>query len=168
MVIAYGGHACRCVCWLQEKGSRITVTEGGTEASTGLPPSSGFGGGRGQRSGLAAVSAGTADTTSVEAVKEQSSQGVQKPPVWVGQKQFLGACWTASEVIRRTYQQVFKQDPLTCWRATSEVTLLVPGGRLRRCRMPCWAVSLMQGFRRLVEMIFSRVLARRVKERKLW
>jgi hypothetical protein len=86
MVTVYGSHAFKCVCWLQEKGSRITITEGGMEASTGLPSSSGFGGGRGQRSGLAVVSAGTLDITSVEAVKEQSSQGVQKPPVWVGQK----------------------------------------------------------------------------------
>ncbi len=130
------------------------------------PPKLWLGGGWGQRSGLAAVSAGTVDITSVEAVKEQSSHGIQKPPVWVGQKRFLGACWTASEVRRRRYQQVFKQDPLTWRRTTNVVTLLVPGGWLWRYRMPCWAMSFMQSFRRLVEMISSHVLGRRVKERK--
>jgi hypothetical protein len=47
------------------------------------------------------LSAGAADIASVEAAKEQSSRGIQKPPQWVGQKRFPGACWTAPEVAEK-------------------------------------------------------------------
>ncbi len=36
-----------------------------------------------------------ADIVSVEVVEEKWSLGVQKPPRWVGQNPFPGACWTA-------------------------------------------------------------------------
>jgi hypothetical protein len=55
-------------------------------ASPGIPPRSDLGEGdvRGQVS--LAVSTSTANIDSVEAVKELSSQGIPKPPSWVGQK----------------------------------------------------------------------------------
>ncbi len=73
------------VCMLAAgEGARIPLAKCGGEASTGVPPSSGLGGAEVKVRVLLAVSTGAAYITSVEAVKEQSSWDVQKPPRWTG------------------------------------------------------------------------------------
>jgi hypothetical protein len=45
------------------------------------------------------------DTDFLEAAKELQSRGMQKPPLWVGEKQFLGE-FSAAPAVRRRYQRV--------------------------------------------------------------
>jgi hypothetical protein len=102
-----GVFACR-----RRRGPTSRYQHGG-EASTEVAPSSGFREGEVRGQVLLAMSTGSADITAVEAVKEQSSHGIQKPPRMVGKKWFPGACWMAPESLRwRRYQRVSKQDPL--------------------------------------------------------
>ncbi len=83
------------------EGPRTPLTEGGGENLYRGPPSFGLKGGEVRGRILLVVSTGAADTASVEAVNEQSSQGVQKPSRLVGQKRFPGACRTAPEVTEK-------------------------------------------------------------------
>jgi hypothetical protein len=83
------------------EGPDIMLTEHGSKAFTGLPPKFWPRRMRGQRLSLIGSVPGAADILSLEALKEQSSHGIQKPSRRVGQKRFPSASWTAPRVAEK-------------------------------------------------------------------
>jgi hypothetical protein len=109
---------------------------------------------------LLAAFAVIAGTASVEAVKERSFRGVQKPPTgWDNNVSEVNTRPLLVSLGRRGNQQASKRDPLD-----GGQTAMALGGRPQWCGTPDLAKLSVQGLRRLVEMISSRFLTQMLKE----